>query len=164
VIRNQTAHETLIPALVEAIGARNYLEFGTHLNQTISNVRCPLRYGVDRVTVPLYGAEMFNMSTEEFIANVAHLYAPYDFVFIDADHCLNSVRRDFFGIVDYVSAEGIICLHDTNPETVADTAPGFCGDSWRFAEILHNDGYEAVTLPYHPGLTIVRNRKAWGPR
>ena len=66
-------------------------------------------------------------------------------------------------IMPHVSHEGLVCLHDTNPETVEDTQPGYCGDSWKFAKNLSVLGYEAVTLPYHPGLTIVRNRRRWGP-
>ncbi|MHC4094401.1 MAG: hypothetical protein ACYSVY_29715 [Planctomycetota bacterium] len=54
-------------------------------------------------------------------------------------------------------------LHDTNPATPYDTRPGLCGDAWLVAETLKHRGYEAVTLNYHPGLTIVRKREKWGP-
>jgi hypothetical protein len=58
----------------------------------------------------------------------------------------------------------LVCFHDSNPELESDTAPGFCGDSWKFAKELTRDKrYECVTLPYHPGLTIVRKRSQWGP-
>ena len=164
--RLQTFHETLIPMLVEMSGAKSYLEFGTYHNDTIAHVKCEKRYGVDinPIPLPIAGVEMFAMTTQEFIKRDAALLAPLDFVFIDADHSEAAVRADFFGILDYVSPEGIICFHDSNPETLADTDPGLCGTSWKFAELLHNDGYEAVTLPYHPGLTIVRNRMTWGPK
>lgn len=162
--RNQTLHETLIPLLVEGIGAQSYLEFGTYDNSTIGKVRCPKRYAVDTKPILVPGIEFFTMTTQEFISFEAKKYAPFDFVFIDADHSAAAARADFFGIIDYVSPEGLVCLHDTNPETEADTAPGYCGDSWRFANMLWGDGCEAVTLPYHPGITIVRNRKSWGPK
>jgi len=161
--RLQTFHETLIPMLVSACGAQSYLELGTHQNETIGKVVCERRYGVDILTVPLQGVRMFKMTTAEFIKWHAAKYAPYDFVFIDADHSESAVRSDFFGIIDHVSPDGIVCLHDTNPETEADTDPGLCGDGWRFSHVLWNSEYEAVTLPYHPGLTIVRNRGKWGP-
>jgi hypothetical protein len=159
--QNQTLHETLIPLLVEGIGATSYLELGTHLNETISRVRCERRYGVDLNAVECPGAHTFKMSTAEFISGVAPALAPFDVVFIDAEHSESAVKRDFDGIWPHVSKEGLILLHDTNPETVADTVPGLCGDAWRFA--CSNAG-EAVTLPYHPGLTIVRKRIWWGPR
>ena len=161
-----TFHQLIIPRLVEVIGAESYLEFGVHWNETIGRVECPRKYGVDvrllKIEIP--NTKLFEMTTEEFIRDEAARYAPYDFVFIDADHSAKAVRADFFGIMDHVSPEGLVCLHDTNPETVGDTAKGLCGDAWKFAEILWRDGYEAVTLPYHPGLTIVRNRQIWGPQ
>lgn len=171
--RDQTLHETLIPMLVEGVGAENYLEFGTHMNETIGKVRCARRTGVDMVPalppgmtygVTTDGLTLFRMTTAEFIKDHAASLAPYDFVFIDADHNAQSAGFDFFGILPYVQHEGLICLHDTNPETVADTAMGLCGDSWRLARSLQSRGYESVTLPYHPGLTIVRKRWTWGPK
>lgn len=161
--RNQTFHETLIPMLVEGIGAKSYLEFGTHQNQTIGKVRCEKRYGVDRQVISLSGAEMFHMTTEEFIKGHARECGPFDFVFIDADHRREAVEADFYGIIDHVTPEGLVCLHDTNPETEADTKDGLCSDAWTFPRTLSTYRHEAVTLPYHPGLTIVRNRKTWGP-
>jgi predicted O-methyltransferase YrrM len=154
----------IIPALVAVVGAQSYLELGTHLNETIGNVKAPKRFGVDINVVPCDGATMFKMTTAEFIAKHAATHAPYDVVFIDADHNAKSVASDFYGILPYVVHDGLVLLHDTNPETEADSAPGFCGDAWRFARTLHDERFECVTLPYHPGLTIVRNRFLWGPK
>jgi methyltransferase family protein len=161
--RDQTFHERLIPLLVEGMGAQSYLELGTHQNETIGKVVCDKRVGVDVNAVDLEGALMFKMTTEEFMAENAAKLAPYDFVFIDANHELSAVRADFLGIMPFVSPEGLVLLHDTNPETVADTASGLCADSWKFAWGLSVAGMEAVTLPFHPGLTIIRKRAAWGP-
>jgi hypothetical protein len=106
--RNQTIHEQLIPLLVKAVGAKSYLELHT--------IRCP-------------GVAMFNVTTAEFIAKNAPVLGPFDFCFIDADHSRQAVRRDFYGILPHISDEGLICLHDTNPATKADTDPGLCGDA-----------------------------------
>lgn len=162
--RNQTFHETLIPMLVEGLGVEVYLELGTHLNETIGKVQCPRRYGVDRKIVPIDGVTFFEMSTREFLEEHASKIAPVDFVFIDADHKADSVKSDFYGVLPYVGDEGLICMHDTNPETEKDTSPGLCGDAWRFAFDLREDGFECLTLPYHPGLTLFRKRITWGPR
>jgi len=161
--RDQTLHERLIPLLVEGIGATTYLELGTFDNATISKVRCRRRIGVDKRAVRCPDVQMFEMRTDRFIENHAKRVAPFDFVFIDADHSAASVEADFHGIWPYVSDEGIVCLHDTNPETEKDTAPGLCGDAWRFAKRLSST-VECVTLPYHPGLTIIRKRVQWGPK
>jgi len=161
--RDQTFHELLIPLLVNVVGARSYLEFGTHLNETISRVQCEKRYGVDVKPAAYPGITMLAMTTAHFIRDYAQSLAPFDFVFLDADHSADAVRRDFEGIWPYVSMEGLILCHDTNPETEADTAPGLCGDAWLFAHSVR-ETVEAVTLPYHPGLTIIRKRLGWGPR
>lgn len=161
--RDQTAHERLIPLLVDIVGAARYLELGTHHNQTISKVKCERRYGVDINAVLCEGAEMFSMTTQEFFDKHAAALAPFDFCFIDACHDAEAVRRDFGVVWGFMADEGLICLHDTNPQTVPDTAPGFCSDSWKFAMCLVGTGHEAVTLNYHPGLTIVRKRVRWEP-
>ena len=165
--RNQTFHERLIPLLVEGIGAESYLEFGTHMNETIGKVRCPRRIGVDLnpAWLGMPSVDFYKMTTREFIEKRAEGLAPFDFVFIDADHSAEAVEKDFEGIWPFVAPEGLVCLHDTNPETLADTAPGLCGDSWKFARSLSGyGGDECVTLNYHPGLTIVRKRVSWGPK
>ena len=160
--RFQTFHEILVPLLVEGIGATTYLEFGLHDNQTISKVKCEKRIGVDRTANKLDGVEMFSMETSEFIERHAADLAPYDVVFLDADHADKAVLDDFYGIWPHVSPEGLVLLHDTNPETEKDAKPGLCDNAWEAAfEISSVE--EAVTLPYCPGLTIVRKRESWGP-
>lgn len=161
--RHQTFHETLIPLLVEGVGAQCYLELGVGNNETISKVKCLVRVGVDRIVRPLARVVLYSMTTTEFIHKHAARHAPYDFVFIDADHSARAVERDFCGIWPHVSPEGLVLLHDTNPEAQADTAPGLCGDAWKAAKKI-TECYEATTLPYQPGLTIVRKRIRWGPK
>ena len=162
--RDHLFHQRLIPLLVEGIGASSYVEFGSNRNETIGSVRCERRYGVDTHPVIMPGIEFFTMTTQQFIAEPAARLAPFDVVFIDAYHSAEAVRADFFGIIDHVAPEGLVLLHDTNPETVVDTHSGLCGDAWKFAEELKREQYEAVTLPLHPGLTIIRNRQSWGPQ
>jgi len=163
--RDQTAHERLIPLLVEIVGAESYLELGTYMNDTISKVKCKQKYGVDNQS-HYRGAvrdfAFFLMTTEFFIKEYAPNLGPFDFVFIDADHSAEAVQDDLDGIWPHVSEDGLVLLHDTNPETVADTEPGLCGDAWSAVENILAE-YECVTLPYHPGLTIIRKRKQWGP-
>ncbi len=161
--RNQTFHEQFIPILVAGVGAKSYLELGTYQNATIGNVKCRRRFGVDVDPIRKRGIRWFDMPTQQFIRDHAEIHGPFDVVFIDADHSADAVQQDFRGIWPHVSENGLVLCHDTNPETENDTVPGLCGDAWRFAESLHLRGYEAATLPYHPGLTIVRKRSCWGP-
>ncbi len=165
--RNQAFHEQLIPLLVEGVGAESYLEFGTYINETIKNVKCPKRYGVDTKVASNNANNIwfFEMTTKMFIERHAAEHAPFDFVFIDSDHSAEAVEDDFNGIWPHVSDEGLVLLHDTNPESEADTVPTLCGDAWKFAfQQSYRPNFEAVTLPYHPGLTIIRKRISWGPK
>ena len=177
--RQQTLHEELIPLLCDRLGVRTYLELGCHENETISKVRercTSASWHTDGWGIKIHAVDMKEpecrvpgvsyhiMSTRTFCREVAPSHAPYDLVFIDADHSYNSALNDWMAIEPHVADEGLILLHDTNPETVADTVPGLCGDSWRLAEQFRSMSVEALTLPYHPGLTIYRKRKTWGPR
>lgn len=167
--RDQTAHERLIPMLVDIVGARVYLELGTYQGDTIKKVQCPVRIGVDRdIALSLtFPDRFYKMSTQEFIQKCAAECPPFDVVYIDADHGPTAVLADFHGIYPFVADEGLILMHDGNPQTAADTAPGYCDEAWKaIREITEEDEheYEAVTLPYFPGLTIVRKRVQWGPR
>mgnify|MGYP001611453924 CR=1 FL=1 len=165
--RYENAHERLVPLLVEVVGAQSYLEFGTGTGETILKVKCPVRIGVDAKVDCLlpFPSQFLRMTTSDFIRYHTETYAPFDVVFIDADHEAESVLADFDGIWPPVSPEGLVLLHDGNPETVADTAPGYCNNAWEAVRALTGRGkFEMVTLPYHPGLTIVRKRERWGPR
>lgn len=161
--RDQTFHERLIPLLVEGLGAQTYLEIGTDKNQTISKVAAPTRIGVDPNVVELEGCLMLKMTCDEFVLENAAKLAPFDFVFIDADHKAEQVRSDFINIWPHVAPDGMVALHDTSPEHESDAQPGYCDTAWKFAYYLTCGGFEAMTLNYHPGLTLVRKRSHWGP-
>lgn len=160
--RHQTFHEALIPLLIDGIGAKVYLELGVGGNATIKKVNCT-RIGVDKNAQQIDGVAMYEMTTSEFIEKQAAFLAPFDVCFIDADHDPLSVLDDFNGIWPHISDDGLVLCHDVNPDTESDTDPGLCGNAWQAAkEICKN--HEAVVLPYHPGLLIVRKRARWGPQ
>ena len=72
---------------------------------------------------------------------------------------------DFDNSWKILKPEGLIFLHDGNPETRADTDPNLCGDAWAaIREITEMETTEAFTFNYHPGLTLIRKRVNWGPQ
>lgn len=178
---NQTGHETFIPMLCKLVGARSYLELGVYKGDTLrrvgeENPTCKC-LGLDIVDVLVrptteniwfYG----NCTLEHFSKlNPAMLF---DVIFIDASHQAEDVWRDLRNALKHSPEHGLILLHDTYPKDEAATAEGYCGTAWEIAEELAdrdnamNMGVgldiEAVTLPYHPGLTIIRKRSkhlAW---
>lgn len=168
---DHTLHEDLIALLTSRLKPANYVEFGVAYNETLAKVknhaswRHPALkvYAVDYNEPPsrLAGVEYFIKSTAAFIREDAHSLAPFDMLFIDADHSARSVYQDFCGMFPFMSEHGVIFLHDTYPASEKDTDPGLCGDGWRTAERLHlepSTDIEIVTLPFSPGLSIIRKR------
>ena len=155
------AHSHIIYMLAEKLQVKSYLELGVYDGQTIGQVATIVPYcvGVDiKPFGPIANVLAFVESTDTFIR--VNLKTTFDMVFIDADHSYEAVKRDFWGVFTHVKNDGIILLHDTYPESESYTSTGYCGDSYKFAQELHEhkDILESMTLPYSPGLTIVRKR------
>lgn len=166
-VRDGTFHEWFIPQLVSRMGATRYLELGLYEGVTIRGVRrlspSVACVGVDTKPARFPGVETYMMTTDEFFETVAPTLAPFDITFIDADHCADSARKDFKNAMRYTTPDGLVLLHDTNPFTAADTAPGYSGNAWELLDEFNEARVEHVTLPYFPGLTIVRKRDKMGP-
>ena len=152
------------------LSVTSYLELGVHENETMSSMpdACGPAASLVGVDVREPGARVPGvhyriMSTGEYFEEWAHRDGPFDMVFIDADHSARAVLTDFEAVWPHVTPEGLVLLHDVNPETIEDTQPGYCGDAWSVAKYLHDTNYEITVLPYHPGLAIIRKRASWGP-
>lgn len=184
---NQTGHEEFISCLCRLVGAMSYLELGVYKGDTLKRVAfdnpetsC---VGVDRdfgtMSVPL-NVNLHRCTTDVFFADIIGkrtVQTQFDVIFIDADHSAESVWKDLKNALRHVRDHGLILLHDTYPKDRAATEPGYCGTAWKVADDLtdvdpqmwdenqlYQLGIEAVTMPYHPGLTIIRKRSkhlAW---
>lgn len=156
-------HTEFIELLAKRIKPNVYLELGIDEGTTLHKViphakKC---IGVDK-EFPKFcewdkSFDYFNMTTEYFFdKNILREYDELDLVFIDADHSYEAVKRDFYNVYRYVAQDGLILLHDTFPKDETDTHPDLCGDCYKFTNDLKNCGFEFMTLPFPPGLTIVR--------
>jgi predicted O-methyltransferase YrrM len=83
-----------------------------------------------------------------------------DMAFIDADHCVESAKRDFDNILARLNPGGIILLHDTDPEVDSLIHPEYCGDSYKIVPILEaNPDLNVITMPLsNAGLSIVTRK------
>lgn len=101
-------------------------------------------------------------TTDSFADDSRKLGRQIDMLFIDADHCRESVLRDFRSYLPLVSPHGLILMHDTHPGDASLLDPGFCCDAYRAVEELQSNpvGYEMMTIPLSPGLTMCRKRTA----
>lgn len=164
---NQEGHIRFIAELCKLIHARKYLELGIYKGDCLlavaeANPQCVcigvdsvLHYIPDRPNVSVYIE-----TTEEYFEKVdgQKPLSKFDVVFIDADHRYDSVKADLFKALQVVNPKGLILLHDTHPAGIDWVAMGFCGDAYRIVKELQAEpAVQAITLPYHPGLTIVQN-------
>jgi methyltransferase family protein len=161
-------HYRLIPFLAHELQIHSYLELGQH-EGTITRVMVEMGVlqvvGVDKNFKPeAEGLWSFQMTTEEFLAFPIRTFPKFDMVFIDADHTDTAVEKDFYGVLPYVHDNGLILMHDTLPLAPKYAVPEACGTAYRFAAKLRsNDEFESCTVPFSPGLTIVRKRKSQVP-
>ena len=83
----------------------------------------------------------------------------FDFVFIDGNHSKEQVYKDFLNVSNFVIEDGFILLHDTSPCYDEYLEPEWCHDAWEAALKIkkeHKDEWEILTLPFNPGLTILK--------
>jgi len=100
-------------------------------------------------------------STLEYAKQLEFNPLTIDMLFIDADHAVEAVLEDFYAFFPYVASHGIILIHDTHPKNKEFMDPSFCNDSFKVVDKLseNNKNIEFMTIPLHPGLTIIRKRK-----
>lgn len=156
----------LVSNLVSMIGMQkgrcNYLELGTAYNETLEFVaksspsaKC---YGVDprAIDPALPNVTVYNMLSKDYFDQFAAADGPFDVVFIDADHSYLAVLVDFARSLAHMADQSLILLDDTWPAAESETGDGYCSTAYKIVDWLKRAGYESVTIPAHPGLTIVR--------
>ena len=99
-------------------------------------------------------------TTETFASDLRDSPIAIGMLFIDADHCRESVVRDFRDFLPFVRPHGLILVHDTHPGDASLLDPGWCGDAYLAVAELQRDArdYEMMTIPVSPGLTLCRKR------
>lgn len=164
-------HLDFIELIAKRMKPDIYLELGLGPDAECMNRifgYCKRAIGVDVKSTRKHNPawELFHLSTDEFFHDSAPLWLEkesVDLCLVDADHSAKAVEQDFFSVFPYIKQDGIVLLHDTYPENEAMTAPGYSGDCFLTAAMLPvgagHYGYEIVTLPVPPGLTIIRKRK-----
>ena len=70
-------------------------------------------------------------------------FGPYDLIFIDGNHAYEFVRQDFTNYSKFLSANGVLALHDIAASDWPDIQR-FCneiksGDEWRVREFICSD-------------------------
>ncbi len=153
-------HSDFISKMIQCMEVGTYLELGVYDGDTLEKVRPFVKrcIGVDisdkRITKV---GEFYQMTTDLFFESFSSMV---DFIFIDADHSFEQVKKDLNNSLKVLSVNGIICLHDTDPKYKHFIDPGYCGDSYRVNNFLNfRPDLWFVTLPITDcGLTIVKRK------
>ncbi len=162
-------HVEFILHLASILRPRTYVELGLYqcelFNRMIPHAENLI--GVDMAIEA--GAHMkkssktrfINCSTDEFCLAAKSEGIEIDLLFIDANHSYESVKNDFLGFFPMVKDGGLIVLHDGYPKDLKHIGSGYCGDGYKAIDELTRvaQGYEMMTIPVHPGLTLARKRQ-----
>jgi hypothetical protein len=151
------SHTDFITHVLQIHEPKVYLELGLYQGETINRISSfvPRCIGVDIVPTSLNAnCEFHQKTTDEFFSTFTDRV---DAVFIDADHSVESVRKDLMNSVNILNPGGIIFLHDTDPIDDTFFDPGFCGSGWQIVkEIEEDDRFNIVTFPVaEAGVSVV---------
>lgn len=149
-------HASLLQFFAIWLKCENYLELGVRHGETFYKVQrlCKKATGVD-IAPTIHEPNIIETSTDEYISKLTT--EQFDMVFIDAYHEKSQVLKDFWGIAPYVIDDGFIFLHDTYPCDERMTSPEYTHNCWEAAlELKQQDEWEILTLPFNPGLTILK--------
>jgi hypothetical protein len=160
-------HAEFISNLFKWLKPELYLELGVRDGTTFipASKYCKRAIGVDAFNDPKFqfqpNMEFYKMMTDDFFANL-NPDIKFDAVFIDADHSHEQSLKDFINVKDRVIDDGFILFHDTYPYNESMLHPYACNDCYRTALYIKQhfiDEFEVLTLPFNPGVTIVKKMR-----
>jgi hypothetical protein len=159
-------HKSFLLFLSSWIKPENYLELGVRDGIVFSEIsrNCKKSTAVDmseaKFEIPR-NANFFLGTTDQFFQSLSQ-DTKFDLVFIDADHSHEQSLKDFMNAQKFVIDDGFIILHDTYPINESFLDNGLCSDAYKTPLYIKNfliNEFEVLTLPFHPGLTIVKKIK-----
>lgn len=163
-------HINFLSEFAKWIKPNLYVEFCTRNSANIISMApyCKIVHGIDcepiHLNPSIENVQLFIMTTDEYVQTILNAVGQQhviDMAFIDADHASIQAFKDFEGIFPYVIEDGFIFLHDTYPFNVMMTRPDYCNDSYKVPYMIrekYQNKCEVVTLPFNPGLTIVKKK------
>ncbi len=160
-------HHDFIAFIAQYIKPEVFVEYGVSDCGTTSKTapHCKRYIGVDIASHPnmdsIPNLEFHQETTREFKTNFLdhNPELKIDIAFIDADHKFESAWEDFEDLWSHITDNGIIFLHDTYPTELSFLSPGLCNDCYKTPYSIkakYSDQCEILTLPFSPGLTMVR--------
>lgn len=147
----------------QQLNVTRYLELGIYQGESLREMAniIPECHGVD-VNIPNNSLpstiKFYHMPTDNFfVKNKYHGY--FDMIYIDANHNIEYVKRDLLNALKCLQPDGLILLDDTYPPNTTYFSPKFCEDAYlimKFCRDTMSDKIEMLTMPFIPGLTMIR--------
>ena len=124
--------------LINSFSPKRYLEIGVYKGWSLFKVHADIKDSVDPDITTLAA---YHMTSDEFFEKVAPtLGYKYNVVFVDGLHHSDQVNKDIANAIQYTEDNGIIILHDCNPQSeMRQRVPpdfdiwehGWNGDVWK---------------------------------
>lgn len=120
----------IINATIEEIGAKSYLEIGYGNGEGFAKIECESKFSIDP-----NGKADFEGTSDEYFEKTSK-NKKFDVILIDGLHHADQVRKDIINASNHLKKDGIIVLHDVNPnnketQSVPMRTPIWEGDCWR---------------------------------
>lgn len=141
-----------------------FLELGTFdgvLFSSLDNIR--EKYTVDLIlpaSLKNY-PKAFEKSTDDFFSE-EHIDT-FDLVFIDANHDIDFVVRDYNSSVERLTDDGLIAFHDCYPPEIGYCEPRYCSDSYKILEAFARLGHRVTFTKSNFGVTLIHSAKKIDP-
>tara|TARA_A100001515_G_scaffold129831_1_gene116731 strand:- start:41 stop:544 length:504 start_codon:yes stop_codon:yes gene_type:complete len=152
-------HSDIISDLARVYRPKLYVELGLYTGENWYKVLpyADKSFGVDIVDRSVKGGKIYIETTDNFFQ---HFDQEINMAFIDADHCFESVLKDLKNVSKLLHPQGVIILHDTDPESDHLFDKGYCGDAYRIVALLQDsEEYNSITIPVaEAGLTIITKK------
>jgi predicted O-methyltransferase YrrM len=160
-------HSDFIALLASLYKPNIYVELGLYEGETLTKVIPYVKkiYGIDLKSKP----QLENIKNTNSKVSIQYITTNtffetfkegIDMIFIDADHCFESVLTDFENALKCLNPGGVIILHDTDPNDNLLINPGYCGDCYKIVNVLEKrNDINILTLPIEsPGLSIITKK------
>lgn len=124
----------------------SYLELGLGDENNFRQIQCK-----DKLAVDIIPNNYFIGTTDEFFKQNKK---KFDIIFIDADHDIIQVIKDYNNSIDICNK--FIFIHDMFPPTIIYTKKEFCSDSYKLlAYFLYETSMKPIILKEELGLTLL---------
>lgn len=165
-------HSDFIKIIASVYKPKKYIELGLYEGETLTKVLPYVQekgIGVDMVlsqsvkNINHPKLIKFEGKTDSFFAQQS-IDEKFDLIFIDADHCFQSVLKDFKNSLNLLTRDGLIILHDTNPIDNKYFDKGYCGDSYKIVPVIENEYKDILNIFTMPlteaGLSIITRKNS----